>query len=506
MRRLPLAAGPVLFLATMILSPSFGMSEAAWHVAGLASWMAIWWLSAVIPLEATALLPLVVLPLISDRPLREVAARYADPIIFLFLGGFLLAATLERWDLHRRFALTTVRRVGTSAPRVLLAFMIVSAVASMWISNTATAVMMLPIALALVAGKDVQSAKYNVQRAENGAESAERRVQSAERRVQNGGSGERNGGQFSTALMLGIAYACSIGGVATLIGTPPNAILAGAAQELLDVEITFAGWLLVGLSISIPMLAVCWLWLVRLFGVRGEVTGLAATLQDEKFRFGRLSGGERFVLAVFVVTALAWVFRAPKHLGAVNIPGLTDVLPGLSDPIIAIAAALIMFAVPLRRSRYPTALDWESARKVPWGVLLLFGGGLALAAAFEASGLSDWIGGRLAGLEGVPLPLVVLATGAVFVFLTELTSNTATAALGMPLMAGVAQGLGLAAVPLMAAAALAASMAFMLPVATPPNAIVFGSGTIRSRDMAVAGFGLNLIAVAIITLGVWIWL
>jgi sodium-dependent dicarboxylate transporter 2/3/5 len=472
MRRLPLAAGPVLFLATMILSPSFGMSEAAWHVAGLASWMAIWWLSAVIPLEATALLPLVVLPLISDRPLREVAARYADPIIFLFLGGFLLAATLERWDLHRRFALTTVRRVGTSAPRVLLAFMIVSAVASMWISNTATAVMMLPIALALVGA----------------------------------GSGERNGGQFPTALMLGIAYACSIGGVATLIGTPPNAIFAGAAQELLDVEITFAGWLLVGLSISIPMLAVCWLWLVRLFGVRGEVTGLAATLQDEKFRFGRLSGGERFVLAVFVVTALAWVFRAPKQVGAVNIPGLTDVLPGLSDPIIAIAAALIMFAVPLRRSRYPTALDWESARKVPWGVLLLFGGGLALAAAFEASGLSDWIGGQLAGLEGVPLPLVILATGAVFVFLTELTSNTATAALGMPLMAGVAQGLGLAAVPLMAAAALAASMAFMLPVATPPNAIVFGSGTIRSRDMAAAGFGLNLIAVAIITLGVWIWL
>jgi sodium-dependent dicarboxylate transporter 2/3/5 len=452
------------------------MNEAAWHVAGLASWMAVWWLSAVIPLEATALLPLVILPLISNRPLREIAARYADPIIFLFLGGFLLAATLERWDLHRRFALTTVRRVGTSAPRVLLAFMIVSALASMWISNTATAVMMLPIALALVGSREPGDG-----RRETGAE------------------------RFPTALMLGIAYACSIGGVATLIGTPPNAIFAGAAQELLGTEITFAGWLLVGLPISIPMLALCWYWLVRLFKVRGEVGGLRSVLDQDEFKFGRLSGGERFVLAVFGLTALAWVFRAPKEIGMVHIPGLTDLIPGLSDPIIAIAAALIMFAVPLPRSRYTTALDWESARKVPWGVLLLFGGGLALASAFEASGLSDWIGGRLAGLSGAPFPLVVLATAGVFVFLTELTSNTATAALGMPLMAGVAQGLGLAAIPLMGAAALAASMAFMLPVATPPNAIVFGSGSIRSRDMATAGLGLNLIAIAIITLVVSIW-
>jgi sodium-dependent dicarboxylate transporter 2/3/5 len=477
MRRLPLIAGPVVFLATLLLPPSLGMSEAAWHVAGLASWMAVWWLTAVIPLEATALLPLVLLPLISDRPIREIAARYADPIIFLFLGGFLLAATLERWDLHRRFALTTVRRVGTSAPRVLLAFMIVSAVASMWISNTATAVMMLPIALALVG---------------SGGRGA--------------GSGERNGGQFSTALMLGIAYACSIGGVATLIGTPPNAIFAGAAQELAGREVTFAGWLVVGLPISIPMLAICWYWLVRLFKVRGEVQGLRSVLDDKEFQFGRLSGGERFVLTVFGLTALAWVFRAPKDIGIVHVPGLTDLVPGLSDPIIAIAAALIMFAVPLPRARYPTALDWESARRVPWGVLLLFGGGLALAAAFETSGLTDWIGGRLGGLRGAHLAIVVLATATVFVFLTELTSNTATAALGMPLMSGVAQGLGLAAIPLMAAAALAASMAFMLPVATPPNAIVFGSGAIRSRDMAAAGLGLNFMAIAIITVAVWIWI
>ncbi len=470
MRRVALVLGPLLFVATLLVGPGGQMSEPAWRVAGLAGWMATWWLTAVVPLEATALLPLVILPLAGTRPLREVAASYADPVIFLFLGGFLLAATLERWELHRRFALATIRRVGTDAPRVVLAFMLASAVASMWISNTATAVMMLPIAMAVVGGAPTGS----------------------------------NGG-FPTALILGIAYACSIGGTATLIGTPPNVLFAGAAQELVGVEISFASWLVVGLSISIPMLAACWLWLVTLFRVRGEVPGLAATLERERARFGVMSGGERFVLAIFGLAAFSWIFRTPKTIGDLRIPGLTDLVPGLSDPAIAIAAALLLFVIPLPRSRYPTALDWESARKVPWGILLLFGGGLALAAAFVASGLSDWIGGRLATLEGASLPLVILATAGVFVFLTELTSNTATAALGMPLMAGVAQGLGVAAIPLMAAAALAASMAFMLPVATPPNAIMFGSGAVRSRDMALAGIGLNVLSVGIITVAVWLW-
>jgi sodium-dependent dicarboxylate transporter 2/3/5 len=490
MRPIPLAIGPILFTITLATGPLFGMTEPAWRVAGLASWMAVWWLSAVVPLEATALLPLVILPLIGTRPLREVTSSYADPIIFLFLGGFLLAATLERWDLHHRFAISTVRRVGTSAPRVLLAFMIVSAVASMWISNTATAVMMLPIALALVAGAGS---------ADQGGAVADMAAATAE-------PPSPSGRGFSTALMLGIAYACSIGGVSTLIGTPPNAILAGAARELIGAEITFAGWLPVGLSASVPMLVICWLWLVRFFRVKGEVPGLDTVLTKQEGSFGRFTGGEIFVLSVFVLTALAWVLRAPKEMGSLRIPGLTDILPGLSDPIIAIAAALIFFVVPLPKSRFPTALDWKSARKVPWGILLLFGGGIALAGAFEVSGLSDWLGGQLAGLRGVPMPLIVLATAGIFVFLTELTSNTATAALGMPLMAGVAQGLGVAALPLMVAAALAASMAFMLPVATPPNAIVFGSGAIRSRDMAMAGIGLNLIAITVITVVVWLWI
>jgi sodium-dependent dicarboxylate transporter 2/3/5 len=486
--RIVLALGPLLLVFTLLVDPVGGMSEPAWRVAGLAAWMATWWLTGVIPLEATALLPVVLLPLIGTRSIREVTASYADPIIFLFLGGFLLAVTLERWELHRRFAVATVRRVGTDAPRVVLAFMIASAVASMWISNTATAVMMLPIAMALVGGR------ADGRTGGRGSETTD----DAERQTPTHSAG------FPTALMLGIAYACSIGGVATLIGTPPNAILAGAASELIGHEISFAGWMVVGLSISIPMLACCWLLLITLFRVRGEVPGLKSTLEREQSEFGALSGGERFVLGVFVCAALAWILRAPKTIGDFRIPGLSDYVPGLSDSAIAIAAALLLFAIPLPRARFRTALDWDTARGIPWGILLLFGGGLALAGAFQSSGLSDWVGGRLAAMQGVPLPIVILTTAAVFVFLTELTSNTATAALGMPLMVGVAQGLDIAALPLMTAAALAASMAFMLPVATPPNAIVFGSRAIRSKDMARAGVGLNLLSITIITLVVWV--
>ena len=310
---------------------------------------------------------------------------------------------------------------------------------------------------------------------------------------------------FQLALFLGIAYAASIGGVATLIGTPPNAILAGAARELLGEDVSFAGWMTIGLPVAAGMLIGCWLLLVWMFRVRGTVPGLAGSLEREEQSLGRLSGGERFVLGVLALTALSWVMRTPKTIGSVRIPGLTDVLPGISDAAIAIAAALVLFVVPLKNSRHRVALDWASASKVPWGILLLFGGGLALAGAFGSSGLTEWIGGRLIGLRGVPMPLVVLVTATIFVFLTELTSNTATAALGMPLMAGVADGLGLPALPLMAAAAIASSMAFMLPVATPPNAIVYGSGWIRPAEMARAGIGLNFLSIAVTTIAVTLW-
>jgi sodium-dependent dicarboxylate transporter 2/3/5 len=470
-KRAALIIGPALWLATVILPPVAGLGELAWRVVGVAAWMATWWLTGVIPLEATSLLPIVLLPLAGVAPIGEVTASYADPIIFLFLGGFLLAATLERWELHRRFALGTVRAVGTDSRRVVLAFMLVSAFASMWISNTATTIMMLPIAMAVIA-------------------------------VSTGKRPDAEG--FPTALLLGIAYAASIGGVSTLIGTPPNAILAGAAAELLGVDVSFASWMAVALPVSVPMLAGCWLLLVTMFRVRGTIPGLADELDRERRSMGTMTFGERFVLGVFGLTALAWIMRAPKTLGSFHIPGLSDVLPGASDAGIAIAAALVLFATPLPRQRFRTALDWNTARRVPWGILLLFGGGLALAGAFETSGLTEWLGSQLGGLRGVPIPLVLLATAALFVFLTELTSNTATAALAMPLMVGVAVGLGFEPLALMTVAALAASMAFMLPVATPPNAIVFGSGAVSPGNMARAGIFLNFLSIGIITAVMWL--
>ena len=476
MKRFVLPLGPIVLVVTLLLPAPGAMSEEAWRVAGLAGWMALWWLTAIVPLEATALLPIVLLPLVTSQPVADVTSAYGDPVIFLFLGGFFLAATLERWNLHKRFALATVRLAGTQASRVLLAFMLASAGLSMWISNTATAVMMLPIANALIVGL-----------------------------AQDDSVSEEQARRFSVALMLGIAYACSIGGVATLVGTPPNAIFAGAARDLLDIDMGFGRWLGVGLSASIPMLAACWFLLIRLFGIRGRLEGLDEVVEREGASLGRLTIAEKYILSVFFATAAAWIFRAPKNLGTLRIPGLTDILPGISDAGIAIAAAVLLFVIPRARSRFEVALNWESARRVPWGILLLFGGGLALASAFADSGLTSWVGGRLQSLRGAPTLVIYFTTAALFIFMTELTSNTATAALGMPLMAGVAVGIGLDPLPLMAVAAMASSMAFMLPVATPPNAIVFGSGHVRSADMARAGWWLNVLAIFVVTLVIGIW-
>lgn len=464
-----LIAGPACLAGVLLAPAPGGMEEAAWRTAGLAAWMALWWLTGVIALEATALLPIVFLPLLGVGTLVRVTSSYADPVIFLFLGGFLLAATLERWELHRRIALAAVRMVGVEAKRVVLAFLLASAAVSMWISNTATAVMMLPIALAVTAGREVRS------------------------------------GGFATASLLAVAYGSSIGGVATLIGTPPNAIFAASARELLGEEVSFGDWLALGLPTSLLMCLICWVILIRMFRVEGSISGLEEHMRREAASLGRMQFGERFVIGVFGATALAWIFREPKALGAVRIPGLSDLLPGISDPAIAIAAALLLFVFPLPRSRYRVALDWETARTVPWGILLLFGGGLALAGAFEESGLTQWIGARLEQLRGAPPLLIVLLCSSLFVFLTELTSNTATAALGMPLLAGAARGLGVPALPLMAAGALGASMAFMLPVATPPNAIVFGSGAVAPGDMARAGLALNFASIVVVTAAVMLW-
>jgi solute carrier family 13 (sodium-dependent dicarboxylate transporter), member 2/3/5 len=463
-----LVAGPLALAAAIWLPAPGAMDEPAWRVAGLAVWMALWWLSAVVPLEATALLPLVVLPLLGTDEFAAVAVRYADPVIFLFLGGFFIAAALERWNLHRRFAAAALQAAGTDQRRIVLAFLLATAFLSMWISNTATAVMMLPIA----------AAAAGLERGQVPGDPAP-------------------GGGFPVALLLAVAYGASLGGVATLIGSPPNAIYAANARAVAGAEVTFASWLPVGLAVGLPMLAVAWWVLVSVCRVPKGPAGRLIRVPAGPAQ--GIGVGERFVLGVFGGAALAWVLRTPKVLGAVRLPGLTDLAPGLTDAGIAMLAALLLFVVPLRGARHRFALDWDSARRIPWGVLLLFGGGLALAGAFETSGLTAWIGGRLTGLRGLPGPAVVAATATLFIFLTELTSNTATAALGMPLLAGAAEGLGMSPVPLMLTAALGASMAFMLPVATPPNAIVFGYGVLRVGQMARVGILLNVAAVAVVT-------
>jgi sodium-dependent dicarboxylate transporter 2/3/5 len=456
------------------LAASSAMPSAAARVAGLGTWMAVWWLTGVIPLAATALLPLAVLPLSGAIELDVIARRYADPVIFLFLGGFFLAAASERWGLHRRLAFGVIAAVGGDAPRLVLAVMAATAFASMWISNTATAALMLPLVGALV-------------------ELARREA-------------PERAPAFGAALVLGMAYAASIGGVATLIGTPPVAIFAGAARTTLGRPVGFAEWLAIGGPVAIALLGACWLLLVRgVFRVSGPLGGMAALIDAERAKLGPWTAGQRLTVGVLAGTALAWVLREPKTIGGVTVPGLATVLPGLSDAGIAVLGALLLFVLPASREARTFVLDWESAGRIPWGVLLLFGGGLALAAAMDESGLARWLAERLAGLGQLP-PVVALALVTLFfTLLTELASNTATAAMGIPLVAAIAPALGAAPLPLMAGAALGASLAFMLPVGTPPNALAFGTGAVTAPEMRRAGIWLDLIGVAVITAVVGLW-
>jgi sodium-dependent dicarboxylate transporter 2/3/5 len=384
------------------------------------------------------------------------------------MGGFLLAAAMEQWGLHKRVALHIMALVGTSPARLVLGFMVATAFISMWISNTATAAMMLPMALAVgeLLRPKALSGPYN----------------------------------FGIALMLGVAYGASIGGVATLIGTPPNAVFAGAASELLDIEIGFLQWMGVGLPIVIVLLPVTWLVLLRLHPP-GQLEGDASrVIDEERSRLGLASRGERTVAAVFALTALAWVLRAEKTFGSVTIPGIETFAPSVEDSTIAMGAAVLLFLLPVDWRRGEFALEWRMAKAISWDVLVLFGGGLSLARAMEASGLATWIGGVISAVGDVPPIVIVLVVVTLIVFLTEVTSNTATATMAMPIMAGAATGLGMDPLLPMAAAALSASMAFMLPVATPPNAMVFASGYISIPQMSRVGFWLNLCSIALITL------
>ena len=462
-----LVAGLAVFVFMRLMPAPGGMPPGAWAVAALAVLMALWWVSEAIPVPATALLPVLVLPLLGVRTIAEATAPYTNPLIFLFLGGFLIALAVQRWGLHRRLALALLRRVGTS-PRALVAgFLAVAAVLSMWLSNTATSIVLLPVALSVAA------------------------------MVRRGGSETMDPGTrtaVDAALLLAIAYGANIGGLATLIGTPPNALLAGFLLQSSGYSLGFARWMLFGLPLAAILLVMAWVVLTRLaFRIpAAPLPGAGAIIGTELASLGPISGPERRVAAVFLAVAAAWLLH----------PAVESLLPetvAVSDPAIAIAGALALFLLPSGRRPGERLLHWPQARRLPWGILILFGGGLSLAAAIGDTGLAAWIADTLAGQADLPIGFIVTGITATIVLLTELTSNTATAATFLPLVAELAVRLGHSPLLLTIPAAVAASCAFMLPVATPPNAIVYGSGRITMGQMAWAGIWLNVLATAVIT-------
>lgn len=454
----------MIFAAMVFLPAPEGMPQEAWRTAAVGSLMAIWWVTEAIPIPATALLPLVLFPLLGILSIDAAAAPYANPVIYLFLGGFLIAAAMQRWDLHKRIALIVILWVGTEPVRLVGGFMLATGFLSMWVSNTATAVMMLPIGLSVI------------HRALPPVDGVPR------------DPGDSN---FAIALMLGIAYAASIGGLATLIGTPPNALLAGYMRESYGVQIGFGQWMLLGVPLVLVGLPLSWIILTKVaypIKLKG-IPGGAESIRLELRKLGGWTAGERRVAVVFAAAALLWIFR----------PLLEAWAPGLSDTGIAIGAALVLFLLPIDLSRGRFVLEWQDARALPWDVLVLFGGGLSLAAAISATGLAEWIGGALAGLQVLPTIALILAVTLVVIFLTELTSNTATAAAFLPILGSLAIGIGENPLLLAVPAALAASCAFMMPVATPPNAIVYGSSFVSIPQMARAGLYLNVLFTFLIT-------
>ena len=451
-----LVAGPLLLVVILLLPPPEGMAIFAWRTAAVGILMAVWWITEAIPIAATALLPIVLFPPLGVETVAATTAPYANPVIYLFLGGFLIAMALESCGLHRRMALAVLAVVGTRPANLILGFMAATAFISMWVSNSATVVMMLPMAMSVRA------------LARGGGEAAL----------------DAPGGAFDVALLLGIAYAGNIGGLGTLIGTPPNALLAGFMSETYGVEIGFMEWMFLGVPIVVVSVPVAWLVLTKwLFPVGTEpIPGGAAMLRRERGALGSMSRAEWTVGAITTFTATAWVSR----------PLIEQWFPAVTDAGIAMTGALLLFVVPVAWRPLRVALTWTHAERLPWSVLVLFGGGLSLAAAIEQTGLSGWMGAALSALAGWPVFAVVVAATTVVIFLTELTSNTATAAAFLPLVASLAISIGADPLLLAVPAALAASCAFMMPVATPPNAIVYGTGAITIPQMAKAGMWLNL--------------
>ena len=463
-----LVLGPALFLA-LVLAPA-EIPPTVQRMLAVAALMATWWVTEAIPLAATSLLPLALFPFLGLGTASESAAPYANHLVYLFLGGFMLAQTMQRWGLHRRMALTIVHRIGTSPSRIVLGFMCASGFVSMWVSNTATTAMMMPIGLAVI---------------QQAVEAFEKEDAAIDTRP--------GYFHFGANLMLGIAYGASIGGVATIIGTPPNVFLAGTMAETHGIEISFLRWLGFGIPFVLLFLPLTWLWLTRVaLPIRIQsLPGGAAHIEAELKKLGAMTIQEKRLAIVFGLTAAAWTFR-PYWTAAIPTGNL------VSDSTIAMAATVVLFLAPAGNGE--KLLNWQWASRLPWDVLLLFGGGFSLAAGFERNGLSTWVGGQLQLFAELPLPVFIVIVVLLIVTLTEFASNVASTAMSVPILAAAATSMGLSPLVLAIPATVAASCAFMLPAATPPNAIVFGTGYFTIPQLVKAGIGVNIIGVILISI------
>lgn len=464
-----LVLGPLLFVLTLVFFEPEGLSPEGRAVLAGTLWVATWWITEAIPIPVTSLLPIVLLPLTGALDGDAVVSAYGNDIIFLFLGGFSLAIAMEKWNLHQRIALSIVAVIGTSPRRIVLGFMVATGFLSMWVSNTAATMMMIPVGLAVV---------YQAARSLRGGEFASDLP------------------KFEKSIVFGIGYAATIGGLGTLIGTPPLAILSATVGELFGESISFGGWMVFGVPIAALLLAFAWFYLtgVKLKVGFKHLPGGKEIIREERRALGRFSTEEKTVLGVFLGTAFMWVTRSFLW---------EDLLPGISDGVIAIVATVVLFTLPTRDSGEKRILRWEDSKKIPWGILLLFGGGLAIAAGFVDTGLSAWIGDQLRTLDGINVVLIVVLATALVLFLTEITSNAATATMILPVIAAFAISLDVHPYALMVPCAMAANCAFMLPVGTPPNAIMFGTGKLTIMEMVRTGFWLNVLALALVIAGVF---
>lgn len=463
---LGLILGPVSFILIQSFFHPEGLSKEANAVLASTAWIAIWWITEAIPIAVTALLPIVLFPLSGGLDLTATSGSFGHKYVFLYMGGFVIAIAIEKWNLHKRIALNIIHLIGADIRKIILGFMVATAFLSMWISNTATSVMMLPIGLAII--KQLKDNPATV---------------------------EDENLLFGKSLMLAIAYSASIGGLATLIGTPPNLVLAGVVLDTYGYEITFMQWFMFGLPISVVLIFICWKYLTRFaFSFKQvEFPGGRAEIKRLRNGLGKITYEEKLIALVFGATACCWITRSFL---------LQKLLPGLDDTIIAIFFAILLFLIPAK-NKGEQLLNWDEAVTMPWGIILLFGGGMALAKGFDESGLAVWIGGQMTSLSGLPIFVLVLVLIAAVNFLTEITSNLATTAMLLPVLAPMALSIDVHPFVLMVGAAVAASCAFMLPVATPPNAVVFGSGYLRIPDMVRKGFFMNIMSIIVLSLFVY---